>query len=68
VTPISRGKVNGSHIYFELIRELGGHSVTTKYEGTVSGERIDLNMTIDMTVPAHQGNAPKVFHVVAKKL
>ena len=32
VTPISRGKVDGSHIYFEVTRELGGHSFTTKYE------------------------------------
>ena len=68
VTPISKGKVDGNHIYFELIRELGGHSVTWKYEGTVSGDKIDLNMTVNMTVPAHQGNTPKAIHVVAKKL
>jgi hypothetical protein len=25
-------------------------------------------MTVNMTVPAHQGNTPKAIHVVAKKL
>jgi hypothetical protein len=68
VTPISKGKVDGNHIYFEVVRELGGHSVTTKYEGKISGDKIDLNITINLTVPVRQGNPPKATHVVAKKL
>ena len=68
VTPISRGKVDGSHIYFELTRKLGGYSVTTKYEGTVSGDKIDLNLTVNMTVPVNQSKEPKVIHVVAKRM
>jgi hypothetical protein len=77
VTPISRGKVDGSHIYFEVTRELGGHSFTTKYEGTVSGNRIDLNMTTTTrqgdeskawTGTAGEARRYAVTHVVAKRL
>lgn len=41
---ISNGKVNGDKVYFEVIRDMGGDKVTTKYSGTVSGATMKLSM------------------------
>ena len=41
---ISNGKVDGDKVYFEVTREMGGNSVTTKYSGTVSGTTMKLTM------------------------
>ena len=43
-TEISNGKVDGEKVYFEVTREMGGNSVTTKYSGTVSGTTMKLSM------------------------
>jgi opacity protein-like surface antigen len=52
---ISKGKVDGDKVYFEVTRDMGGNSVTTKYSGTVSGTTMKLTMesargTRDMTL------------------
>ncbi len=62
-TPISNGKVDGNNISFEVTRDLGGNSMTTKYEGVVAGNEMKLKMTI----PNFQGGDPRVIDVVAKK-
>lgn len=41
---ISNGKVDGDKISFEVTREMGGNTVTTKYSGTVSGSTMKLTM------------------------
>lgn len=43
-TEISKGKVDGDKVYFEVTREMGGNSVTTKYTGTVEGTTMKLSM------------------------
>lgn len=43
-TAISNGKIDGDKISFEVTREMGGNSVTTKYSGTVSGTSMKLSM------------------------
>ncbi len=62
-TPISNGKVEGNNISFEVTREFPGNSVTTKYDGVVSGDEMKLKITM----PGFQGGEPRVFDVVAKK-
>jgi hypothetical protein len=44
-TAISNGKVNGSTITFDVTRDMGGQSMTTKYEGTVNGDTLHLKIT-----------------------
>jgi hypothetical protein len=39
-TPISNGKVDGNEIVFSVVRERDGHSITTIYKGTRTGDRI----------------------------
>jgi hypothetical protein len=41
---ISKGKVEGEKIYFEITREMQGNKVTTKYSGTVEGSTMKLSM------------------------
>ncbi|MGA3188642.1 MAG: hypothetical protein ABSF22_16170 [Bryobacteraceae bacterium] len=41
---ISNGKVEGDKVYFEVVREMGGNKVTTKYSGTVSGGTMTLSV------------------------
>jgi hypothetical protein len=43
--PISNGKVNGSTVTFDVVRDMGGNSMTMKYEGTVSGSDMKLKIT-----------------------
>ncbi len=62
-TPISNGKVDGNNVYFETTRDFGGTSMTTKYEGAVSGNEMKLKITM----PGFQGGDPRVVDVVAKK-
>jgi hypothetical protein len=40
---ISNGKVDGDKVYFEVTRDMGGNSVTSKYSGTVSGSTMKLS-------------------------
>ena len=62
-TPISNGKVDGSNIAFEVTREFNGNSMTTKYEGAVSGSEIKMKMTM----PGFNGGDPRTIEATAKK-
>jgi hypothetical protein len=41
---ISNGKVDGDNVSFEVVREMGGNSMTIKYSGSVSGTTMKLSM------------------------
>jgi hypothetical protein len=41
---ISDGKIDGSNVSFKVVREFNGNSMTINYEGTLSGD--DLNLTV----------------------
>jgi hypothetical protein len=41
---ISNGKVDGDNVSFEVVREMGGNSMTIKYSGTVSGGTMKLTV------------------------
>ena len=62
-TAISNGKVDGDNFSFEVTRDFGGNSMTTKYEGSVSGSEMKLKTTS----PGFNGGDPRVSDVVAKK-
>ena len=62
-TPISNGKVDGNNIAFEVTREFGGNSMTTKYECAASGSE----MKVKMTMPGRDGGEPRTMEAVAKK-
>ena len=62
-TPISNGKVDGNNVSFEVTRDMGGNSMTTKYEGVVSGSEMKLKVTS----PGFNGGDPRVSEVTAKK-
>src|ERR1700733_10767555 len=40
---ISEGTINGGDLYFKIVREFNGNSVTQEYKGTLSGG--DLKLT-----------------------
>ena len=40
---ISNGKVDGSSVSFEVVRDMGGNSVTIKYSGSVDGSTMKLS-------------------------
>jgi hypothetical protein len=61
-TPISNGKVNGNTITFDVTRDFGGQSMTTKYECTVTGD----SMHVKMTTP-DMGNGPMTREADAKR-
>jgi len=60
-TQITNGKVDGDNVYFEVVREFQGNTMTTKYEGTVSGDEMKLKITRDTP------NGPMTNEVTAKK-
>ena len=60
-TQITNGKVDGDNVYFEVVREFQGNTMTTKYEGTVSGDELKLKITRDTP------NGPMTNEVTAKK-
>jgi hypothetical protein len=60
---ITNGKVDGNNISFEVTRDMGGNSMTTKYEGAVSGS----DMKLKVTSPGFNGGDPRVSEVTAKK-
>lgn len=39
-TPIADGKVDGENIAFDLVREFNGNSITNKYSGVVTADKI----------------------------
>jgi hypothetical protein len=60
---ISNGKVDGNNVSFEVTRDMGGNSMTTKYEGVVSGSEMKLKVTS----PGFNGGDPRVSEATAKK-
>jgi len=42
---ISNGKVDGDKVSFEVKREFNGNEFVTKYEGTLSGDTLNLKET-----------------------
>jgi hypothetical protein len=59
---ITNGKVDGNNITFETSQDMGGMTMVTKYEGSVSGG--DLKLKITRT---GQDGTPMSQDVVAKK-
>jgi hypothetical protein len=39
-TPITSGKIDGDNISFDLVREFNGNSITNKYSGVVTADKI----------------------------
>jgi len=60
-TEISNGKVDGNNISFEVKRDMGGQTMVTKYEGTLSGDELKLKIT------RNTQNGPMTTEVTAKK-
>ncbi|HYW44750.1 MAG TPA: hypothetical protein VE959_17945 [Bryobacteraceae bacterium] len=60
-TEITNGKVDGNNISFEVKRDMGGQTMVTKYEGTVSGDELKLKITRDTQ------NGPQTNEVTAKR-
>ena len=58
---IKNGKVDGEKVSFDVVREFNGNTMTTKYEGTVSGDEMKLKITRDTQ------NGPQTSEVTAKK-
>ena len=58
---ITNGKVDGDKVYFEVVREMQGNKMTTKYDGTVTGGELKLKITRETP------NGPQSSDVVAKK-
>jgi len=58
---IKKGKIEGDKVSFEVVREMGGNTMTTKYEGTVSGDEMKLHMKTQTP------NGDRENDVVAKK-
>jgi hypothetical protein len=62
-TPISNGKLDGNNVSFEVTREFGGNSFTTKYEGAITGNEMKLKITF----PGFNGGEPRTIEAAAKK-
>jgi hypothetical protein len=60
---ISNGKVNGNNVSFEVKRSTQNGDIVTKYEGTVDGDSLKLNITR----PGMNGGDPTTTEVVAKR-
>lgn len=58
---IRNGKVEGDKVSFDVVREFNGNTMTTKYEGTVSGDEMKLKITRETP------NGPMTNEVTAKK-
>lgn len=61
--PISNGKVSGSTVTFDVVRETQNGNMTTKYEGTVAGSEMKLKVTR----PGRGGGEPTTTEFTAKK-
>lgn len=62
-TPIANGKVDGNNIAFDVTRDFGGNSMTTKYECAVAGNE----MKVKLTMPGFNGGDPMTIEGTAKK-
>jgi hypothetical protein len=60
-TEITNGKVEGDKVSFEVKREMGGNTMVTKYEGTMSGDEMKLKITRETQ------NGPMTNEVTAKR-
>ena len=60
-SPIANGKVNGNTITFDVTRTTPMGDMTTKYEGTVSGDTMHMKITSD------RGNGPQTQEADAKR-
>jgi hypothetical protein len=62
-TPVAirNGKVNGNAVTFEVVRVFADNSVTTKYEGKLTGDTLHMKQTIDV------GNGAKAVELDAKR-
>ena len=58
---ITNGKVDGDKVSFEIVREMGGNKMTTKYTGTVSGDELKLHVATETP------NGARESDVVAKR-
>ena len=58
---ISNGKIDGDHISFEVKREYNGNEFITKYDGTVSGDTLNLKET------RNGQNGPTTRDIAAKR-
>jgi hypothetical protein len=45
---IKNGKVKGNDVSFDVVRDMGGNEMTTKYSGKVEGDTIKGKMEMDM--------------------
>jgi hypothetical protein len=61
-TAISKGKIDGDKISFEVTRETPNGAMTTKYEGVLAGAELKLKIT-----RTGQDGTPSTTEVVAKK-
>ena len=59
---VSKGKVDGANFSFEVSQDMGGMTMVTKYEGSVSGGDMKLKIT-----RTGQDGTPTATDVVAKK-
>ena len=55
--------MDGNNIAFDVTRDFGGNSMTTKYECAVSGNE----MKVKMTMPGFGGGEPMTIEGTAKK-
>jgi hypothetical protein len=62
-TEITNGKIDGDKIYFEAKRTTQNGESITKYEGTVSGDTLNLKVTR----PGRGGGDPTTTEFVAKR-
>ena len=58
---LKNGKVSGNTISFDVTRTTPNGDMVTKYEGTVSGDDLNLKVTTD------RGNGPQTVDAVAKR-
>jgi hypothetical protein len=58
---ISNGKIDGDHVYFEVKREFNGNEFVTKYDGTISGDTLNLKET------RNGQNGPQTRDIAAKR-
>lgn len=61
-TEISDGKVDGSNVTFNVVREFQGNKFTTKYSGTLSGDELKLK------IETEGGRGPASREVTAKRV
>jgi hypothetical protein len=58
---ISNGKIDGDHVSFDVKREFNGNEFVTKYEGTISGDTLNLKET------RNGQNGPQTRDIAAKR-